>query len=170
MRILLIDGNLNELTVNRDVLEALGHQVTGFTNAEEAVATFKSEDFELVVTELNLPRADGLELIETFGTIKPKVPVIVLTEGVSMSKAIKAVKLRALDVLIKPMDVAKMETLLREVLVDREMVERQYEINDDLRKKINALRNAVEETQQQFKMANSKMHVLEQIADQLLRR
>lgn len=168
MRILLVDGNQNELTVNRDVLEALGNQVVGVARGDEAIVKFETEDFDLVVTELNLTTIDGLELIESFGVIKPKVPVIVLTEGVSMSKAIKAVKLRALDVLIKPMDVERMENLLKEILIKDKSVDLRHEIDTDLREKISALKTAVEETQMQFKAANSKMHVLERIAKQLL--
>jgi len=170
MRILLVDSNQNERIVNRDVLETLGHQVKGVSNEDEAVTILQNEDFEFIITELNLPKTDGLEFIKKISHLKPDTPVIVLTEGVSMSKAIKAVKLRALDVLIKPMDVKKMEKLLSEAQLEKRSIRNRSELDDDIRQKISALQNAVEETQLQFRAANSKMHVLEEIAKQLLRK
>ena len=86
-----------------------------------------------------------------------------------MSKAIKAVKLKAIDVLIKPLNVERMEALLKDITMNRHTNEIYKQADNDLKQKIEALRHAVEETQLQFKEANSKMNVLEEIAKQLLR-
>ena len=104
MHILLVDNHKNDLVVNRDFLMAYGHKVDGVSSAAEAMEVAKVTQYDLVLLEINLPDDSGLSLIKTFSEVEPSPPVYVLTEGVSVARAIKAIKLNAIDVIFKPLD------------------------------------------------------------------
>jgi len=108
MKILLIDNHKNDLVVNRDVLTAHGHQVDAVTNAEEALSKSSSGHYDLVLTDINLPNDSGIRLIENLAR---QNRLFVLTEGISVARAIKAIKLNAIDVIFKPLDAAKIEQI-----------------------------------------------------------
>ena len=108
MKILLIDNHKNDLVVNRDVLTAHGHQVDAVTNAEEAISKSSSGHYDLVLTDINLPNDSGIKLIENLAR---QTRLFVLTEGISVARAIKAIKLNAIDVIFKPLDAVKIEQI-----------------------------------------------------------
>lgn len=167
MRILLIDGNQNELAVNRDFLESMGHKVVEVNSAEKALTTFQSGDFDLVMTELNLPGSIGLALIESFGILKPNIPVVVLTEGVSLNKAIQAVKLNAVDVVLKPVDEKSIEGMLKEIPHQTKKAVSSRDHGNDLWNEVMDLKTTLEETQLQFEKVRNRLDVLEQKAQRL---
>ena len=115
MQILLVDCNQNELIVNRDILEAYGHRVESATSAEAAAAGIAVCPYDVAIVEINMPDNSGMGLLKTFATLYPKLPVFILTEGISVPRAIRAIKMNAVDVLIKPLDSAKIRLLQAEV-------------------------------------------------------
>ncbi len=115
MQILLVDCNKNELIVNRDILEAYGHRVDSATSVEIAAAKIESRRYDVAIMEINMPDNSGMTLLKTFATVCPKVPVFILTEGISVPRAIRAIKMNAVDVLIKPLDSTKIRLLQAEV-------------------------------------------------------
>ncbi len=115
MHILLVDCNHNELIVNHDILETYGHRVDSATSADIAATKITARHFDVAIIEINMPDNSGMGLLKTFATSYPKVPVFVLTEGISVPRAIKAIKMNAVDVLIKPLDSAKIRLLQAEV-------------------------------------------------------
>ena len=112
MKILLIDSNKNDLIVNRDVLTAHGHQVDAVMSADEALKSSSSGDYDLALAEVNLADGSGLKLVESLAR---RMKLYILTEGISVARAIKAIKLNAMDVIFKPLDAAKIDQIERSV-------------------------------------------------------
>ena len=77
-RILLVDDNTNGLKARKAVLEENGHQIT-IAAAEDAVAQFTQQKFDLVITGRRMGRTGGLELIPQFREASPQVPIILIS-------------------------------------------------------------------------------------------
>jgi CheY-like chemotaxis protein len=78
-RILLVDDNSNGLVARKAVLEELGLIVTTATNGAEALELFRSDNFEVLVTDFKMPQMNGDELIRCARALKPQLKVILLS-------------------------------------------------------------------------------------------
>jgi two-component system response regulator HydG len=112
-----------------------GFEVTWRTSAAEALAAMSEGDFDVIVTDLNMPGTNGLELCERVTANRPDVPVVVITAFGSMDTAVAAIRAGAYDFITKPfeMDVLRL-TLDRAVQHHR------------LRDEVKRLRQAVTES------------------------
>jgi two-component system response regulator PilR (NtrC family) len=72
----------------------------------------KTEQFDLCLTDMQLPDGDGLELVEWIQQYSPSVPVAVITAHGSMESAVRALKLGAFDFVSKPLDLAGLRKLV----------------------------------------------------------
>jgi two-component system response regulator PilR (NtrC family) len=72
----------------------------------------KTEQYELCLTDMQLPDGDGLELIRWIQQYRPGVPVAVITAHGNMETAIQALKLGAFDFVSKPLDLAGLRKLV----------------------------------------------------------
>ncbi len=97
-----------------EALSREDHTVTAFADPVEALAAIKEQRFELVLTDLKMPRADGLTLIRETRAAGCETPIIVMTAFATVSTAVEAMKLGAFDYIQKPFEV---ETVV--VLVER---------------------------------------------------
>jgi two-component system response regulator HydG len=74
-------------------------------SAAEALHALEHESFDVVVTDINMPEMDGLQLCERIVQNRPDVPVVVLTAFGSMNTAIQAIRAAAFDFISKPVDI-----------------------------------------------------------------
>jgi DNA-binding NtrC family response regulator len=113
LRVMLVDDEHMLVRLGTRVMERLGHEVAGFTDPEEAVAslTANPRGYDLVVTDYSMPSLSGLELAQIVSEKAPDVPVILVTGygdlGAGMPASIK-------KLLPKPFTMDE----LREVLAD----------------------------------------------------
>ena len=79
-RILLVDDNANGLAARKSVLEELGYSIVTCTSGADAFEQFTSRDpFDLVVTDYEMPRMDGLELIGRLRKLAPGLPIVLIS-------------------------------------------------------------------------------------------
>ena len=103
-RLLLIEDEPVTAKVTRRMLEKIGdgyYHITHTTNLEESLTALKSEAFDVVLTDLNLPDSKGLNTPEYIISTDPDVAVVVLTSTESDNIGIRAVQLGAQDYLVK---------------------------------------------------------------------
>ncbi len=89
-RILVVDDSATQLLQIRLLLEAAGFSVCAASDGEEALEHVQSEVFSLVVTDLQMPRMDGLELVREIARQELNVPVILTTAAGSEMVAAEA--------------------------------------------------------------------------------
>src|SRR5262245_8099967 len=87
-----------------DLLTNEGHATAGFTSATEALAAFRSQPRDLVLTEMQLPELDGLSLLRTAKEIDAHVAGIVLTNDAELEAVAEATRAAGLDCLVKPLE------------------------------------------------------------------
>ena len=99
--ILIVDDQKNICEVLSIVLEKEGYQVKTANNGFEAVKLLRDHDFDAVLTDIQMPRANGLDVLEAVMTERPGTPVIMMTGYASPETAVQAMKMGAFDYVIK---------------------------------------------------------------------
>ncbi len=101
-RILVADDEPGLRAFVAEALEADGHGVVQAADGVEAAQRLAREGFDLVITDLRMPRMDGMALLRQVRLEQPETEVLVLTAHGTIETAVEAVKLGAFDYLEKP--------------------------------------------------------------------
>jgi DNA-binding response OmpR family regulator len=120
--ILVTDDESNIRMMVRTALESDGYNVIEASDGRQALKVLKETSPQLMVLDLNMPGLDGMAVLEQLKSLtnmsKPRI--IVLTAYGSISTAVKATRLGAMDFLEKPLTPAGLRTSVRNVLDDPE--------------------------------------------------
>ena len=103
-RVLLVDDDTSLSETLEIWLRKRGHDVTTRASAEEAQSLVMNQDFDVVVTDLNMRHVSGIELCERIVANRPDIPVIVLTAFGSLDTAVSAIRAGAYDFISKPVE------------------------------------------------------------------
>ncbi len=103
-RVLLVDDDAGLLKLLSIRLEAEGYQVLTASSAEEAMRVLRNEPVELLVTDLRMEGASGLELFEQVRYFLPGLPVIIMTAQGTIPEAVAATQKGVSEFLTKPID------------------------------------------------------------------
>ncbi len=120
MRILLIEDNAALARSVSRSLEQMGHNVDVIDNGELANNVLRTETYDLLVLDLNLPGLDGLDVLREFRRRGGATPVLILTARVELDDRVIGLDLGADDYLTKPFEVAEFEARVRALLRRRE--------------------------------------------------
>jgi signal transduction histidine kinase len=120
-RILVVD---DEKEIRELLFKALT-RLTGFRvelagDAEEALKKIEQENFDLVLTDLKMPKKDGLQLVADIAKSKPEILTVVMTGYGTIDSALEAMKQGASDYLLKPLNLEEMVVRLQKVLDERQ--------------------------------------------------
>jgi DNA-binding NtrC family response regulator len=113
-KILVADDEQNLRRVLVALLRREGHEVVQAANGLEAIEQLGKGDYDVVITDLRMPGADGMEVLRTASKNYPHVPVIMITAYGSVGQAVEAIKAGAFDYIEKPFE----QDLIR-VVVDK---------------------------------------------------
>ncbi|MEA3486923.1 MAG: response regulator, partial [Thermodesulfobacteriota bacterium] len=103
-KILIVDDELNMLLVLEAMLKKEKYKVVTASDGLEALNILKTDDVAVVVTDLKMPRLDGLGLLSRMETDYPSIPVIMITAHGTVETAVEALKNGAFDYITKPFD------------------------------------------------------------------
>ncbi len=116
-RILVVDDERNIRRNLSMVLETAGYQVEGASDGEEALAKCREQRYDIAFVDLQMPKMGGLELTRYLRGLSSKTAVVILTAYGSVSTAVEAMKLGAVDFLEKPFDPKIIRLLTEEILL-----------------------------------------------------
>ena len=103
------------------VLSSEGFIVKEAINGLEALKRLEEEDYSLVLLDLKMPGLNGIETLKKIRELDINLPIIMISAYGSISEAVEAMKLGALDYLIKPFDIEELK-----IIVERAI--KQYEL------------------------------------------
>ena len=117
-RILLIDDEEQIVSMEQQMLENLGYEVTARTDSNEALKEFsqKPQNFDLVITDMTMPHMTGDELAQKLLDIKPDIPVILCTGFNEDITEEKALAMGIQKFVMKPVIKNDLATTIRTVL------------------------------------------------------
>uniref|UniRef100_C6DYX6 Two component, sigma54 specific, transcriptional regulator, Fis family n=1 Tax=Geobacter sp. (strain M21) TaxID=443144 RepID=C6DYX6_GEOSM len=105
----------------QESLEEAGYQVRLARSGAEALEAVSEESFDLVLQDIQLPDADGLDVLEEILRRQPQWKALVMTAFATVDRAVKAMKIGAFDFLIKPFAMDMLFLKLEKVLEFRQM-------------------------------------------------
>ncbi|MEK4091469.1 MULTISPECIES: response regulator transcription factor [unclassified Viridibacillus] len=116
MRILIVEDELDLQEAIAEGLRIDGYAVDTCDNGEDAYELLYEVNYDLVVLDLNLPKMDGLEVLEKIRDEKPELKVLILSARSSVNDKVKGLDIGANDYLAKPFDFAELEARIRNLL------------------------------------------------------
>jgi two-component system, NtrC family, response regulator AtoC len=131
-KLLVIDDDLAGCRLLRALFTPEGYEVLLAHNGREGLERTAADHPDLVILDLHLPDAFGIELLEKLRSTHPALPVIMLTAHAEVKTAVRATRLGAFDYLTKPIDHEEMLIVARRALEARAL---QLEV-EELRRQV----------------------------------
>jgi DNA-binding NtrC family response regulator len=120
--ILLVEDKDSLRAMLKLALESQGHHVIEARDEPEAVAALRASQPALVLSDLRLPKGDGMGVLRAVKDVDAELPVIVMTAHGSIQDAVEAMKHGALDFLAKPVDPDHLLLLVSRSLEQRRLL------------------------------------------------
>ncbi|MEZ6089037.1 MAG: response regulator [Pirellulaceae bacterium] len=115
-RILIADDRAAFLRTTGDLLRKAGYDCVCVCDAEEAIVRLQNEQFDLVLSDLNMPGNLKMELLHYHARCHAPIPIIVVTGDPSLPTAIESIRLGIKDYLLKPLNFEELLTSVRRAL------------------------------------------------------
>lgn len=100
--ILIVDDEVEMRIAMSETLKHCGYPVEVSHNAIDALNKFKKNDYQMVITDMTMPKRSGVELLKDIKALKPDVPVLMVTAYGTIETAVEAMKHGAFDYILKP--------------------------------------------------------------------
>jgi DNA-binding NtrC family response regulator len=119
-KILVVDDDDQLRDMLLEVLGSLDYFPIGVKDGEEALNQIKIQDFDLVVSDIRMPKMDGMTLLKNIKTKAPQLPVVMITGFPSICPAQKVMQEGADGYLAKPFRIEKIDELMRDLLSEED--------------------------------------------------
>lgn len=124
-RALVIDDDKVTLDLFSFELRSEGFEVTTAESGKAGLEFVRENEFEVILTDLNLPDINGIEMVRLSKEIAPQTEIIVVTGFDSTEKAVEAIRVGARDYIVKPVDFEKLLVVIKNAVESK----KQSEIN-----------------------------------------
>jgi len=112
-RILIVEDDKDGRRSVEEAVRDAGFEAVATSSAEDALEQFAKQEFDVVLTDLVLPRQDGMAVLAKVRGMNDRVPVIIMTAYGSVSSAVQALKAGAYDYITKPLDLDDIQAKVR---------------------------------------------------------
>src|SRR6266700_2440380 len=115
-KILIVDDEVNTLASLSRAFRLAGHEAVVCDNAARALEVAQTQPFDLILSDVVMPRRDGLALLEDLKAAGVTAPVVMMSGQAHIEMAVRATRLGALDFLEKPLSTDKLLLTVENVL------------------------------------------------------
>ncbi|HEV8437768.1 MAG TPA: sigma-54 dependent transcriptional regulator [Methylomirabilota bacterium] len=112
-RVLIVDDEKSMRDLLTITLEKAGYDVTAADSGETAIDAIRKEGFDAIITDLRMPRVDGMQVLRAAKDASPDTAVIVVTALASTETAVEAMKLGAYDYITKPFKLDEVDLIIK---------------------------------------------------------
>lgn len=130
---LIIEDDKITLDLFAYQLRAEGFEVATATRSLEGLDLIKTGDFDVILTDLNLPDFSGIELVRQSREIAPHTEIIVVTGNDSAEKAIEATRVGAFGYIVKPVDFGELMVDIRNAVERKSQAEQVRRQADEIK-------------------------------------
>lgn len=113
---LVIDDEEYTLDLIQHQLASEGFDVTTALSGSKGIELLREHDFDVVLTDLNMPDINGLEMVRRSRELRPSTEVIMVTGDDSRERTVEAVREGSFDYIVKPIDFGKLFTAVRNAI------------------------------------------------------
>jgi DNA-binding NtrC family response regulator len=135
-RILIVEDKESMAQMLKETLELEGYEVIIAKDGAEGIKRIRDSKVDVVLTDLKLPRKDGLEVLRTSKEENHLTPVIVMTAHGSIETAVNAMKSGAYDFITKPLDTDYLQLLIKRSLKNQRLVTENILLKDALSRNV----------------------------------
>lgn len=121
-KILVVDDEKLMRVSLEDKLLKEGYAVTSLSNATEGLKILQTTNFDAVITDLRLPKMDGIDFLREIKKVSPDTVVIIMTAYGSIENAVTSMKEGAYDYVTKPFSLEELMIKLRKALKHKDVV------------------------------------------------
>jgi len=132
-QILIADDEPNMRRVLTAQLTRDGYDVQSVEDGEKAKGVLEEHHFDVVISDLRMPKVDGMELLKHIAEAHPNLPVIMITAHGTVDTAVEALKLGAYDFVTKPFDKNELRNVVAKAAKTAELSDRDVLPNADER-------------------------------------
>jgi len=134
--ILIVEDNDGLREVLKEALSTPENTAETSETAEEALEKIKQQTFDMVITDLKLPEADGMSVLEAVKKISPETEVIVITAHGTVDRAVEAMKKGAADFITKPFSIEQIRMQVARILGARNLKEENIYLKSVMERRI----------------------------------
>jgi len=120
-KILLVDDEKNIRKMLNRVLSAEGYSIQEASDGLDAIKKLEKEYFSMILLDLRMPGLNGLETLKSFHDSDFNIPVIMMSAYGTVPEAVEAMKLGAVDYLVKPFDIDELKIAIHRAIKQHEL-------------------------------------------------
>ncbi len=118
--ILIVDDNPDQCEILAELVSEIGHNAYTATDGEMALQVFDERSIELVITDIKMPKMDGMALLEKIRERDSSVRIIVVTGFPSSETILRTIENDGYTYLVKPVKLKSMAALIEKAFSDGE--------------------------------------------------
>lgn len=134
-KILVIDDEKSILDLLSVVFEKEGYAVETSLSATKAVELIGNEDFDIIISDIKMPKMSGMELLRYVRKNRPDIPIVMITAYGTIKQAVEALKAGAMDYVVKPFDVEELKIIVAQGLEKKRLMEENLFLKKELKEK-----------------------------------
>ena len=119
-KVLIVEDEVHARTGLTELIESWGYRAESAADGLEGLEKAISWAPAIIVTDLKMPRMDGMELLHRIGELPQRIAVVMLTAQGSIESAVEAMRMGAYDYIPKPVDPIRLKTILHNASRQRE--------------------------------------------------
>ena len=156
--ILIVEDDSTVRESLRLLFKKKGYEILLASNGKEALHLFRREVVDLVITDVVMPKMDGIELLEAVKSLRPETEVIVISAQGTIEKAVQAMKLGAFDFIEKPINPRVISLLVERGLEKQTLILQNRDLRSKLEDKFH-FRNIVGRSEKMVKIFELIHHI-----------
>ncbi|MEY3598710.1 MAG: hypothetical protein RL521_1132, partial [Bacteroidota bacterium] len=121
-KILLVDDEASIRMALKEILEYEGHIVIESPDALAAIKAVGQETFDLIISDIKMPKMDGLEFLSKVKELGIDAPIVMITGHGTIDTAVESIKKGAFDFIQKPLDLNRILVTVRNATQSAQMV------------------------------------------------
>ncbi len=135
MRILIVEDEEIERVSLQDDLREAGYETLAFESPIPALELLETEKFDVVLTDLKMPKMNGIQFLQKLKARHEKIDIIMMTAHATVKTAVEAMKLGAYDYLTKPFEIDELLQLLQRLQKLRKLVDENVQLRRQLQER-----------------------------------
>jgi DNA-binding NtrC family response regulator len=134
--ILIVEDKDSVAGMLKEALESEGYSTVIAKDGAQGIKRIKDTKVDAVLTDLKLPKKNGLEVLKASKDENPLVPVVVMTAYGSIETAVSAMKLGAFDFITKPLDIDHLNLIMERALINQRLITENMLLRDAVSHKL----------------------------------
>jgi len=159
-KILLVDDEESIRVTIGEFIREMGQEVHTAKDVTEAFELLKKQNFDVIVTDIIMPKITGIELLRQIHERSPDIPIVMMTGEPEVRSASEAVRAGAFDYLAKPISSDAIRKVIRNAVKTKTLNDEKKRLEEENRKYQEHLEELVEERTQEVRESEKKYRLL----------